>query len=793
MIIKRKTSRNGASRKRRASGKRSQKRRTGAATGGQEKILWFSRHAWGRIGSLAMTFVVLGLLVLAWFAAELPSLDQLESYDKPVGIRVYDNANNLIGSYGHVVGKYIPYDDIPKHLIDALLATEDRRFFDHNGIDVWGILRAMAYNIAAGGVVQGGSTITQQLAKNTFLTPERTLKRKIQEVMLALWMESHFSKEKILEIYLNRVYLGAGNYGIDAASNHYFGKSATEMTLQESALLVGLLKAPSRYAPTRDRELSLKRTTQVILNMKDAGLLTERAATQAIGHLGDAISLKQEDGSGSRYFADWIVDSLPEYVGQVNEDMEVYTTLDPRLQLEAEETVTRYVDKEGKALDVSQASLLSMTPSGAIKAMVGGVSYAKSQFNRVTQAKRQPGSSFKFFVYLTALEWGLTPNSWVEDKPVSFGSYSPKNYDGRYLGPIPLREGFFRSINTIAVQLASMVGIDAVINMAHRLGIEEPLEPNLSLALGSSEVTLLEMVGAYAHVANGGRKVKPYGIRKIVLKKDNETLYERTGTEDDEGYVLRSNVVHMMNDLMTDTVAFGTGRGANFGRPAAGKTGTSQNSRDAWFIGFTPQYITGVWVGNDNNSPTKRVTGGALPARIWRDYMSYAHRGLPVMQIPQNFQYFEGTPMQGDVYGTGTGLPWRGDSGSNDNGSGFSFPWSRDTRRPDQPSYGTEANPRYEINGGAPVVRQPQPAPVTTAPDGTVLPTSQQPFPSPSEEQPSLMPMDAPPPPDPRTNQGNSGAVDSMTDWIKDKIRSGANEREYDYPAGGKKRRLFDD
>ena len=568
--------------------------------------------------------------------------------------------------------------------------------------------------------------------------------------MLSLWIEGHFSKEKIVEIYLNRVYLGAGNYGIDAAAYHYFDKSAVEVTLQESALLVGLLKAPSRYAPTRNRELSFKRTKQVILNMKDAGLLNDHAASEAIGTFAEAINLKTESGNGSRYFADWVVDLIPRHVGQVDGDLEVYTTLDPRLQLTAEETVTRYIEGEGKEKDATQATMLTMTPDGAVKAMVGGVSYAASQFNRVTQAKRQPGSSFKLFVYLAALEWGLSPNSWVVDRPIKYGSWAPKNYNGRYLGDLRLREAFFRSVNTVAVQLAKQVGIGSVINMAKRLGVQEPLEPNLSLSLGTSEVTMMEMVGAYAHLANGGRKMKPYAIRKIVRQKDNELLYERTGAEE-EGYALRGNITRMMNDLMTDTVAFGTGRGANFGRPAAGKTGTSQNSRDAWFIGFTPQYVTGAWVGNDDNSPTKKVTGGAMPARMWRDLMKVAHQGKPVMSIPQHFQYFDGSAMIGDIYtATGEGLPWRPDSSAAK--PNVDLPWNN--RRNDRRRVEPKGNPRYQLHDGAPVERDIE------------LPTSQKRAPIPPKEEAG------------------------PSDWIQEKVRKVTEEREYDYPVGGRKRRL---
>lgn len=767
-VVNRRTSsskkRSSTARKTRASSKRKQVR--GARTKKIKGGFLRSRKLWMRLVSVGFTLALIGLLVLLWFASELPDLDQLESYDRPPGIRVYDTADNLIGSYGHVVGKYITYDELPKHLVQALLSTEDRRFFEHDGVDPFGIARAMYHNIMAGGVVQGGSTITQQLAKNTFLTPARTLKRKIQELMLSLWIENHFSKEKIIEIYFNRVYLGAGNYGVDAASYHYFDKSATELTLEESALLVGLLKAPSRYAPTRDRELSLKRTKQVILNMKDAKMLNDRAASEAIASFDQSISLKASTGNGERYFADWVVDRIPFVVGQVDGDLKVYTTLNPRLQITAEETVTRYLEEEGVKKDVSQAALLMMAPDGAIKAMIGGKNYNESQFNRVTQAKRQPGSAFKLFVYLAALDWGYTPNSWVVDQPVRYGGWSPRNYNGRYLGDIRLREAFFRSINTVSVQLAKQVGVDAVIDMARRLGVEEPLSPNLSIALGTSEITVLELVGAYGHLANNGKITEPYAIRKITHQEKGEVIYERTGREIEDGYALRGNVTRMMNDLMTDTVAFGTGRGANFGRPAAGKTGTSQNSRDAWFIGFTPQYTTGVWVGNDDNSPTKKVTGGAMPAQIWRDVMRAAHAGLPVLPIPQHYQYFDGTPMKGDIYSTtGSELPWN-QGESPDGLPDQVLPWERENGavRPVINPLNNATNPRYKLHQGAPVTRDVQ------------LPTSQQ-------QQPQL--------PSPPSNEQPFISQEAM-DWVNERIRSDAQSRKYDYPAGGRKRQLFD-
>lgn len=633
---------------------------------------WFwSRRLWVFLGSLGFSCLLIGLIFLAWLSRDLPNVDELRNFERPAGIRVYDSKQNLIGSYGHVMGSYTKYEHIPRAMIDALIATEDRRFYEHSGIDPFGIMRAMYHNIMAGGVVQGGSTLTQQLAKNAFLTSERTLIRKLEELILSFWIENHFNKNEIIEIYLNRVYLGGGNYGIDAAAHYYFDKPAIQLNLQESSMLVGLLKAPSRYAPTRDRELALNRTKQVLLNMKDAEQLTTEQTKNAIAQLETSVQFKEEAGTGSRYFADWVVDLIPNHLGHISGDLEVYTTLDPRLQLAAEEKITEWINKETEAKNVSQAALLTMTPQGAVKAMVGGIDYAKSQYNRATQARRQPGSAFKIFVYLAAIEMGYTPDSWVEDKPVRYGSWSPRNYGGNYLGELKLREAFFRSVNTVAVQLAQQAGPDKVVEIARRLGVESSLKPDLSISLGTNEVTMLELTQAFAHMANNGRAVQPHAITKIT-QKDGTVLYERM--KKPRPIVLRDNVMRMMNDMLSDTVMHGTGRRADFGRPAAGKTGTSQNFRDAWFVGFTPQYVTSVWVGNDNNKPMKKVSGGSLPAAIWKEVMRYAHQGLPVKNIPRKFQYYDGQYMD-DPNFFGSSLPWKQGQGARS-----SLPWNGATK-----------------------------------------------------------------------------------------------------------------
>lgn len=613
-----------------------------------DRIRNTGRRFWLVLASLFFTGAIILLGVLAYLAKDLPDISKLKSFEKSPGIRVYSTDGRMLASYGQVVGESLKYDQIPKELIAAVIATEDRRFFDHSGIDPIGVLRASVRNALAGGIVQGGSTITQQLAKNVFLTADRTLSRKFQEVLLAIWLENHFSKKEIMELYLNRVYLGAGNYGVDAAAYHYFNKSARKVNLQEAALLAGLLKAPSRYAPTSDPEAARNRTKQVILNMQDADLISEKEAQLAISHIKQDMQLRKSDGGSYRYFTDWVVDLIPNFVGRVDGDLEILTTFDPTMQAKAQAALDKVMSAESEKMKASQAALVSMQPDGAVRALIGGVNYGKSQFNRVTQAKRQPGSAFKLLVYLAALEQGYTPDTIVSDRPVTIGKWSPRNYTGEYLGEIPLREAFYKSINTVAAIITHKIGPQRVVQMSRRLGITSKLLATPSISLGTNEVTILEMTKAYAHVASGGRKVVPYAIREI-RKKDGKLLY-RHGSGG-RPQVLPSYVVAQMNNLLTSVVQQGTARRAQIGRPTAGKTGTTQDYRDAWFLGFTPQMVTGVWVGNDNFSPTKKVTGGSLPAQIWADYMKAALADLPPLPILQQVVYDEAPVEEGyDAY-----------------------------------------------------------------------------------------------------------------------------------------------
>ena len=598
------------------------------------KLGWFGKFA------AAFAFVVVGTVV--YVSTDIPSTEKLTQISKTPSITVKSEDGVIIGTYGDIYGNYLKFQDFPKHLVQAVVATEDRNFFHHFGVDPIGILRASVANIRAGRIVQGGSTITQQVAKNVFLTPARTARRKFQEMLLAFWLEYKFTKEEILTIYLNRVYLGAGNYGVDAAARRYFNSSAQKLTMAESALIVGLLKAPSRYAPTTNPELAKSRAKQVLLNMVDAGLIEQKQADEAFAKFPKTATYRDGNANGSLYFTDWVVDQVPDILENVEQDIVITTTLSPIYQRMAEENVEKLMAEKAEALKVSQTALVALSPDGAVRAMVGGRSYTQSQFNRATQALRQPGSVFKLFVYLAAIESGFGPEDVMEDRPITIGKWSPKNYTGDYQGFMSLREAFAHSVNTIAVQLSEQVGRDRVVFMANRLGIDG-VSPDASIALGTSEVNLVSLVGAFAHLANGGASARPYAITKIE-DSEGDVLYTRKPAA--AGQVLSPDTVAKMNALLTAVVNNGTGTGAAIGRPVAGKTGTNQDYKDAWFIGYTPQLVTGVWVGNDDTSPMKKVTGGNLPASLWAAFMRQAMDGQPVMSLPT-----EG--------GGAQALPWR--------------------------------------------------------------------------------------------------------------------------------------
>ncbi len=600
------------------------------ANGGKPRSrLW----VWvSNILALGVWAAVAAGVVLVYLALNLPPIDANALTRRP-NIVIQDSAGAELGSFGDNYGDTVALTDLPKHLPAAVVAVEDRRFYDHFGIDLRGLARAMLTNIQAKGVVQGGSTITQQVAKNLFLTPERTITRKLREMMLALWLERNFTKDEILTIYLNRVYLGAGTYGVEAASQRYFGRSAKDVGIYQSAVLAGLLKAPSRYNPTNNTDLAKQRAEIVLKTMVETGALSE---TQAKGARQNATLILKNAAATkntlrARFFSDWVLSQIESFVGTVDRDLVVRTTLRAPIQAAAEAALALQLEISGLAQNIGEGAVLSLSPDGAVRAMVGGRDYADSQFNRVTQALRQPGSAFKPFVYLAALDAGYAPDDLVTDGPINIAGWKPQNFSGKYLGPVSVQDALAESINTVAVRLAQATGPKAVVTTAQRLGITSDMKPELSLALGSAEVTLLELTAAYAPLANGGLAILPYAITAIT-DRDGVVLYQRQG--DELGRVIAPGRVATMNRMMRGVIEHGTGTAATFGFPAAGKTGTSSDFRDAWFVGYSAELVTGVWVGNDDGGFMKAVTGGGVPARVWHDVMASAHKDHQPIDLP---------------------------------------------------------------------------------------------------------------------------------------------------------------
>jgi penicillin-binding protein 1A len=585
---------------------------------------------WWRWGALAVLWCIVALIVvLGYFALTLPPTSDLGVADRRPSVTLLAEDGSLVATFGDLFGDPVHLKELPPYVAEAVIATEDRRFYHHFGVDPWGLARALFADLRAGHLVQGGSTITQQLAKNVFLSSERTASRKIQEVMLALWLEHKFTKEQILEIYLNRVYLGAGTYGIDAAAHRYFSKPARQLTVYEAAVIAGLLKAPTRFSPARDQAKAAERADQVILNMVDAGYLTDAQAKVAEAQKSQ-LQVAGRVRPGSRYFADYVAEQLASY-GAQDKDVVVTTTLDPKMQAEGEQAVADTLDKYGDKDDVEQGALLALSTDGAIRVMVGGRDYGDSQFNRATQALRQPGSSFKPIVYLAALEHGLHPNDHFIDRPFRIGDWEPHNYENTYRGDVTVAEAVAHSINTVAAQVLQRVGVANVIATARRLGITSDLNRDASLALGTSSVSLIELTAAYTAFANGGQGVWPYGIIEIRDTKGN-VIYHRNGGG--PGPVIEPQYAGEMNEMLMGVLDHGTGKAARLDRPAAGKTGTTQDFRDALFIGYTADLVAGVWLGNDDYSPMKHITGGSLPAQTWHAFMMQATAGMPVRPLP---------------------------------------------------------------------------------------------------------------------------------------------------------------
>ena len=588
------------------------------------------RLAWAGLRRVHWGYAVLGAVALlatlsvgyvVYCLSTLPFNGGLAIEPTASALVIQADDGQAFATRGVFKGEKLATGELPPDLSRAIVAIEDRRFYEHGGLDLRGLTRAAFRNVAAGGTREGGSTITQQLVRMLYLSQDRTLKRKVQEAVLAIWLEAQVSKDEILTRYLNTAYFGAGVYGADAAAKRYFGKAAKDLTLSESAMLAGLVRAPSQLAPHRNLDGARGRAAQVLEAMVETGAITRAKADEALRAPAE-LRVPPETPTGTNYFADIVTTEAKKLMGTGPADGVVRTTLDGSLQNIAESVVERRLEAEGERKRVSQAALIALAPDGAVLAMVGGRDYAESQFNRATQAKRQPGSLFKLFVYIAALQRGATPNSVLTDRPTQVGEWEPENHGGRYRGAVTLRNAFAHSINTVAVQLSETVGMKAVIEAARSLGVQSDLPHVPSLALGSAEVTLLEMTRAYATIAANAASIEPYTIRSMGSR--DQVLYTRPQTavppaRDPE---VRTAILDMLAAVVRD----GTGKAARIPGAVGGKTGTTQESRDAWFIGFTPQITVGVWVGNDDNSPTNNVTGGDLPAAIWRDFMTQANR-----------------------------------------------------------------------------------------------------------------------------------------------------------------------
>jgi penicillin-binding protein 1A len=583
---------------------------------------------WALVLALWAGIGAIGALVLV--ASTLPPIQSLAVPKRPPTIEIVGTDGKPLVLRGEMTGADVPMKELPPYVPKAFVAIEDRRFYSHFGIDPAGLLRAAVANVLRRHIAQGGSTISQQLAKNLFLTQERTLWRKMQEVVLALWLERKFRKNEILELYLNRIYFGAGAYGVEAAAQRYFGKPAAQLKLAEAAMLAGLVKSPSRLAPNRNPLAAERRAAVVLTAMAELGFVTESAAKTALAQ--PARALKPVAGGSVNYVADWIMDVLDDLVGRVDKDLIVETSIDPALQAAAEKALVDELALKGQKLEVAQGAIVAMTPDGAVRALVGGKSYAESQYNRAVVAKRQPGSAFKPFVYLTALERGLTPETVREDKPIALKGWRPENYSRDYRGPVTLAQALALSLNTVSVRLTLEFGSVAVARTAYRLGIASKLDANPSLALGTSEVSLIELVAAYAPFANGGALADTHVVERV-RTHEGKSMYVHPAQP--LGRIVEGRYVGMMNAMLRETLTMGTGRNAQLpGWPAAGKTGTSQEFRDAWFIGYTGRLVTGVWIGNDDAAPTRKASGSGLPVEIWNRVMKAAHHGMPVASLP---------------------------------------------------------------------------------------------------------------------------------------------------------------
>ncbi|WP_353217506.1 PBP1A family penicillin-binding protein [Sandarakinorhabdus sp.] len=571
---------------------------------------------WGLVLMLAGIIALSVAVAIAW--SDLPSFEDMKRSPNGQSVEIRSDDGTVLVSIGPSFGEWLSYREIPATMTNAMLTVEDRRYWYHPGIDPIGIVRSFVVNIMVGNRAQGASTITQQLARNLFLTSSKDYARKLREVVLALAIERKYSKEIILELYLNRVYFGGGAYGIDAAARKFYGHSARRLSLEEAAIIAGLVKAPSRFSPSADAEAARRRAATVIAVMVDAGRITPdeaRAADPALVRFAPQGRL-----AGVRYFTDWVLTELENLTDEANEPLQVETTLNAAGQAWAEAAIRAEAPKG------SQGALVALARDGAVKAMVGGTDYVRSNYNRAITARRQPGSAFKMFVYAAALESGITADDIYDDKPVTIGNWSPKNNDGRFAGPVSVRQAFALSINTVAVQIAEQVGFDAVAEMARRFGITTPVDRQPAMALGASVATLFEMTNAYATIANGGLESAPYAISRITTGS-GRVLYSRAAGETRQ--VVAPVIAAQMTQLMQSAVEQGTARAAQIGRPLAGKTGTTSSNKDGWFIGFSSGITTGVWMGRDDNQAVRGLAGGRAPARAFAQYMARAVGGTP--------------------------------------------------------------------------------------------------------------------------------------------------------------------
>ena len=659
----------------------------------------------------ATLVAILALVVaVAVAVAYLPSYEQLtKRNDLGQMIRVRAANGQVLVSMGPSFGQWLPYDRIPAEMRAAMISTEDRRFRSHIGIDPIGLGRALASALAKNHRVSATSTITQQLARNIFLTNNRNFGRKIKEAVLALALERKFSKDQILELYLNRVYFGGGAYGIDAASRKFFGHGADRLSLGEAAIIAGMVKAPSNYSPTADVEAARGRSGVVLQTMVRNGFIAPETAAQADPA---NVRIQQTTNENSvRYFTDWALPQLDTLIDRTNDPIDVWTTLDPTMQASADKAV------RSNAPDGAQGALVSIDRDGAVRAMVGGKDYVSSIYNRATQAQRQPGSSFKLFVYLAALESGMKPTDTIVDEPVTIDGWSPRNAERENLGPVSLREAFSRSLNTVSAKIGSQVGFSTIADMARRFGITTSIATYPSMVLGTSDVRLLEMTRAFASVGNKGVAITPYGIRRVVTA-DGRVLYNHE--PDDQRVLVAPWVAAEMTDLLQSAVLSGTGRAAQIGRPVAGKTGTTTSNKDGWFIGFSSGLTTGVWMGRDDAKPVGGLQGGTAPARAFHDFMAVAVATRPVeqfeTQVPMpDWQLTPQEEMYGDQAIDSNGVQPMVDENGMPLGTPPQSPQQPEPNIPQQAPLvrpdGTGEPGQQELDQALPQQRQPQPRP----------------------------------------------------------------------------------